>query len=100
MSNLIKLNIMYGKLQGWDINNPFGEDKKSDPQTKKCVGVWSDRDNTFLTQQDISINMLKEIEFHLKCLRDEIIDCEDFAIAIEQISAHYYAMNFELIKTR
>ena len=59
---------------------------------------WSERDNTFLTQQDISINMIKEIEFHQKCLRDDIIDCEDFAIAIEQISAHYYAMNFELIK--
>ena len=93
MSNLIKLKNMYSK---WVDEGH----KNNDPQITKCVGVWSDRDNTFLTQQDISINMIKEIEFHLKCLRDDIIDCEDFAVAIEQISAHYYAMNFELIKTR
>ena len=93
MSNLIKLKIMH-------LKNGKQWGKKSDPQITKCVGVWSDRDNTFLTQQDISINMIKEIEFHLKCLNDDIIDCEDFAIAIEQITAHYYAMNFELIKTR
>lgn len=76
------------------------EENLDHPQPTKCVGVWSDRDNTFLTQKDIAINMINEIEFHLKCINDDIIDCEDFTIAIEQITAHYYAMNFELIKTR
>jgi hypothetical protein len=81
MSNLIKLNNMR---------------KKSDPQTTKIVGVWSEKDNTFLTQKDITNNMINEIEFHLKCVRNDVIDCEDFVTAIEQISAHYFAMNVEL----
>lgn len=93
-------NDVINKQQFIDTMESILLEENQDPQITKCVGVWSERDNTFLTQEDISVNMIKEIEFHVKCLRDDIIDCEDFAVAIEQISAHYYAMNFELIKTR
>ena len=47
-------------------------------------------------KQMLSESMINEIEFHLKCVRNDVIDCEDFVTAIEQISAHYYAMNVEL----
>ena len=72
------------------------EEWKEDYKPTKIVGVWSEKDNTFLTQKDITNNMINEIEFHLKCVRNDVIDCEDFVTAIEQISAHYFAMNVEL----
>ena len=53
-------------------------EEKTDPQITKLSVFGVKEIMPFLTQQDISINMIKEIEFHQKCLRDDVIDCEDF----------------------
>ena len=34
-----------------------------------------------------------DVNFQLKCLSDEVIDCEDFALAVEQITNYYVELN-------
>ena len=59
----------------------------------KIVGVWSDDEQTFLTQSDLVQLMIQEVNFHLKYLQDDVIDAEDFAVAMEQVTAHYVKLN-------
>ena len=60
---------------------------------KNIVGVWCDKEQTFLKQNELVQLMIQDVNFQLKCLSDEVIDCEDFALAVEQITNYYVEQN-------
>ena len=60
---------------------------------KNIVGVWCDKEQTFLKQNELDQLMIQDVSFQLKCLQDEVIDCEDFALAVEQITNYYVELN-------
>tara|TARA_R100000329_G_scaffold34635_1_gene32297 strand:+ start:1261 stop:1470 length:210 start_codon:yes stop_codon:yes gene_type:complete len=60
---------------------------------KNIVGVWCDKEQTFLKQNELVQLMIQDVNFQLECLSDEVIDCEDFALAVEQITNYYVELN-------
>ena len=60
---------------------------------KNIVGVWCDKEQTFLKQNELVQLMIQDVNFQLECLSDHIIDCEDFALAVEQITNYYVELN-------
>ena len=57
------------------------------------LGVWCDKEQTFLKQNELVQLMIQDVNFQLECLSDEVIDCEDFALAVEQITNYYVELN-------
>ena len=60
---------------------------------KNIVGVWCDKEQTFVEQKELVQLMIQDVNYQLKCLSDEVIDCEDFALAVEQITNYYVELN-------